>query len=68
MAEIATAWNKKMLSGNNSVLPILYRSCELPGLLKSIKYANFTEDYDVGLSELVGVFGIKNLETITGDT
>ena len=67
-AELATAWDKKMLSGNSSVLPILYRKCELPGLLKSIKYANFTRDYAVGLADLVGVFGIENLETITGDT
>lgn len=67
-AELATAWNKKMLTGGNAILPILYRDCELPGLLKSIKYANFTDDYEVGFAELARVFGVKNTDAITKDT
>lgn len=67
-AELSTAWNKKMLAGNSSILPVFYRDCELPNLLKSIKYADFRTDYHSGLSELAAVFGIKNIETITKDT
>ena len=67
-AEIATAWDKKMLSGNSSILPILHRNCELPSLLKSLKYANFTEDYNTGFIDLTRALGIKNPYAITGDT
>lgn len=67
-AELSAAWDKKMLTGNNAILPILYRDCKLPGLLKSIKYANFTDDYKTGFAELARVFGIKNVEAITKDT
>lgn len=67
-AELSAAWGKKMMTGHNAILPILYRKCELPGLLGSIKYANFTGEYKDGLADLTRVFGIKNTEVITGDT
>lgn len=67
-AELSTAWSKKMLAGNNAILPILYRDCEPPCLLRSIKYADFRSKYRTGLSELAAVFGIKNIETLTKDT
>lgn len=67
-AEISAAWGKKMLSGNSSILPILYRPCRLPALLKSLKYADFTQDYNTGFADLARVFGIENVEAITGDT
>lgn len=67
-AEIASAWDKRMLIKNHLILPILYRNCELPTLLKSIKYADFTEDYDTGFIDLARALGIKNPFVITGDT
>jgi transcriptional regulator with XRE-family HTH domain len=35
------------------VLPVLYKKCEIPQLLKTKKYADFSEKYDVGLNELI---------------
>lgn len=38
--------------GGTFVLPCLIEECAIPQLLKDIKYANFSEHYDVGLEEL----------------
>lgn len=59
-AEISAAWGKKMLSGDSLILPIMYRSCKLPALLKSIKYADFTQDYNAGFADLVQVFVLES--------
>jgi tetratricopeptide (TPR) repeat protein len=37
------------------VLPILYEKCNIPILLQEKKYANFTENYERGLKELLSV-------------
>lgn len=61
-AELSAAWHKKMLTGRNAILPILYQSCELPTLLQPIRYADFREDYRAGLSDLARVFGLKSID------
>lgn len=66
-SEIAAAWDKKMMVGKNAVLPILYRDCEIPSLLRSIKYADFRTDYQAGFSELAAVFGISRTDAVTED-
>lgn len=45
------------------VLPALLERCELPPLLADIKYADFTESFDLGLSELLA--GIRRFESRT---
>ena len=35
------------------VLPILYEECQIPNLLKTKKYADFTKDYSLGLESLL---------------
>ena len=66
-SELSSAWFKKMACNSNQILPLLYRACELPVLLRPIKYADFRTDYQRGLSELALVFGIKSTEAITSD-
>lgn len=51
----------------NIILPIFYRDCEIPLMLRDIKYADFRKDYYVGLGDLLNVFGIKNTDIITED-
>lgn len=65
--EISSAWQKQVEQKGNFVLPIYYRECEMPLFLQGIKYADFRGDYKQGLSDLVKVFGIKDLEAITED-
>lgn len=65
--EISAAWQKQVEQKGNFVLPIYYRECEMPLFLQGIKYADFRGDYKQGLSDLVKVFGIKDLEAITED-
>lgn len=66
-SEISVAWDRKMMVGKNAILPLLYRDCEIPALLKSLKYADFRRDYQTGFSELVAVFGISQADAITED-
>lgn len=63
-SEISAAWVKQMKTKKIIVLPILYRKCKIPYFLQDRKYANFIQDYDKGLRELLSVFGIKETETI----
>lgn len=60
-AAVKSLWAKKewqaflsrQLSGNQvKVLPALLEECEIPAVLKDIKYANFTESYYDGLREI----------------
>lgn len=65
--EISSAWQKQVKQNGNFVLPIYYRDCEMPLFLEGLKYADFRSDYNQGLSDLVKVFGIKDLDIITED-
>ncbi|MDO6513347.1 toll/interleukin-1 receptor domain-containing protein [Neptuniibacter sp. 2_MG-2023] len=40
-------------SGNIHVLPVLYRDCEIPELLKTKKYADFRNSYNDGLEDVL---------------
>jgi ligand-binding sensor domain-containing protein len=52
--EYRTALNVQLSSGTTSkILPLLLQDVELPLLLKDIKYADFSIDYDRGLKELL---------------
>lgn len=66
-SELGAAWAKQMQLRKVFVLPILYRDCDIPLFLADRKYADFRGDYDRGLSELVSVFGISDIETISDE-
>jgi len=63
--EITSAWQKQIEKKGKFVLPVYYRACEIPLFLRGIKYADFRKDYAEGLKELLQVFGIQDLETVT---
>lgn len=65
--EVASAWSKQIEMKRNIILPIFYRNCDIPIILRDIKYADFRNDYQVGLKELLCVFGIKNTDILTED-
>ncbi|WP_099469470.1 toll/interleukin-1 receptor domain-containing protein [Konateibacter massiliensis] len=65
--EIEAAWNKQMEMKSNIILPIFYRDCDIPLMLRGIKYADFRKDYYYGLKDLLNVFGIKNTDILTED-
>jgi hypothetical protein len=48
----AKYWDE-ITQGRIQVLPVLLKPCNVPTLLKTKKYANFTDDYDRGLEELL---------------
>jgi len=68
-AEFDAAWQKQMKNKRNIILPILYRDCEIPLMIRGIKYADFRKDenYYAALADLASAFGIKNVEVITED-
>ncbi|KAF0144310.1 MAG: transmembrane sensor domain-containing protein [Nitrospirae bacterium] len=48
----AKYWDE-IKSGKVKVIPALFKKCRIPSLLKTKKYANFTESYNNGLEELL---------------
>ena len=66
-SELGAAWVKQMRDKKISVLPILYRACDIPLFLADRKYANFQNNYQNGLEELAAVLGVKNTATISAD-
>ena len=44
---------KVVLNGGIMVIPVLHRPCAVPALLRSKKYADFSEDYSKGLEQLL---------------
>ncbi|MBK9925599.1 MAG: toll/interleukin-1 receptor domain-containing protein [Anaerolineales bacterium] len=44
------------------VLPLLFQPIEIPSVLKTKRYANFTGAYEKGLAELLTVFGIAKTD------
>jgi len=51
--EVDVAMNQEVESRRVKVLPLLYRSCELPGFLKGKLYADFSSDYTRGLEQVL---------------
>ena len=55
--ELSAALSKELEVRDVFILPILYRTCEIPILLKDKRYANFTDKYNTGLNELLPILG-----------
>jgi len=51
--EYNAALNEQLSSGTPTILPLLIQEVELPFLLKDIKYADFSRDYNDGIKELL---------------
>lgn len=66
-SEIGAAWSKQMEVEKVVLLPILYRQCDIPIVLRDKKYADFSSDYQTGLTDLALVFGLKEIKTINED-
>lgn len=49
------------------LLPLLLRKCEIPRLLRSIRYADFTSQYEVGLSEIMEALSVDAVNIRSGD-
>ncbi|WP_270168577.1 toll/interleukin-1 receptor domain-containing protein [Paenibacillus sp. SYP-B4298] len=66
-SELGAAWVKQMHTRKVFVLPIYYRSCEIPYFLADRRFADFRSDYEYGFKELASIFGIEETEAITQD-
>jgi hypothetical protein len=67
-AEFSAAWFKQMTTKKIIVLPILYRECEIPVLLKDRKYADFRKNFDQGFEDLATTLGVDNNKIVSIDT
>lgn len=52
-SEWRIAYWDQISDGRIRVLPVLIEDCQMPGLIKTSKYADFRKDYGQGLNELV---------------
>lgn len=66
-AEVSAAWERQMAQGGRFILPIYYRECEIPVLLRDLKYADFRKEYETGFRDLVRVFGIREIDAVTAE-
>jgi len=61
--EIASAMTRELNERRVLVIPILLEDCQVPFFLQDKKYADFREDFDKGISELMTAierFGVSN--------
>jgi hypothetical protein len=70
--ELSAAFSLELEHGKKVILPVLVGDCQIPIFLKDKKYADFREDYEHGLKELLIVLGKvttdshpQNIETIS---
>lgn len=58
--EVDVAMNQEIAGRRVKVLPLMYRTCELPGFLLGKRYADFTDDsrYPAALEDLVRSLGV----------
>lgn len=54
--ELNAALMKQVASGGTFLLPILLKDCTLPPLLAHRRYADFRNDYDTALKELLSIW------------
>lgn len=62
--EWATQYWEQVNTGKTILLPVLVEQCEIPELLKGIKYADFTKGYDIGLAGLLLAIGDTTVEEV----
>ncbi|MCZ2127812.1 MAG: TIR domain-containing protein [Anaerolineales bacterium] len=63
--ELNSALSKEIYERKVNVLPILYKDCIIPVLLRDKQYANFTKSYDNGLKELLAAIAPENFDDTT---
>lgn len=61
-AELGVGLMKQLSNHGLTVLPVLYKPADIPALLADRIYADFTQDYQLGLSALLSVFKVDLAE------
>lgn len=58
--EVDVAMNQEIMGSRVKVLPLMYRTCDLPGFLLGKRYANFTDEsrYPTAFEDLVKSVGV----------
>lgn len=63
--ELSFAKQKSITDGGKRViLPLLFRECEMPPAISTLRYADFRESYDHGLAELAQALGMHLVRTV----
>ena len=58
--ELGAAINMQASSDSLKVLPVLLEKCDIPPLLRDIKYADFTRSFETGVNQLIsGLQGMR---------
>lgn len=63
--ELGAVWSRQMNERRILVLPILYRDCDIPYILRDRKYADFRSNYEKGFLEICSAIGIEQEKTIS---
>ena len=58
--ELGAALNMQISTASVKILPVLLEQCEIPPLLRDIKYADFTHSFETGMNQLIsGLQGMR---------
>ena len=67
---VRTEWEAKfseqIKKQNVSILPALIENCTIPAILTRIKYADFRDSYNEGLSQILSAIGHQRKRTALG--
>ncbi len=63
--ELSAANAKQLEERKVLILPILFRDCDIPYLLKDRKYADFRKDYQMGLRALAEKLGLQHIDILS---
>lgn len=61
--ELNTAIQEKCAGKLDSIYPLLLQKCRIPSLLRHIRYADFTQHYDLGFKELAISLGLQRVSS-----
>lgn len=56
--ELQTAINKHCEGRLDKILPVLIEQCQVPELIRHLKYADFTEEYSSALNDVLGTLNL----------
>lgn len=60
--ELSSALVKTLQDNSVKILPVLIEKCDIPILIKDLKYANFLEGYENGFIDLMEALGLAQRE------
>ena len=67
-SELESALNEQYSGRIEKILPVMFKECEVPTLLRKLKYADCSDKYEIGFSELVDALDLNAVSSTSHDS